>query len=43
VFDSLPAPIKDMAHNIKQFKVTLIDFSSHRFCTLDEYFNYRKN
>jgi hypothetical protein len=32
VFNKLPAPIKDLSHNI-----------THSFYTMDEYFNYRKN
>jgi hypothetical protein len=44
VFNSLPASIKHLSHNIKQFKVDLKDFFySHSFYTLDKYFNYRKN
>jgi hypothetical protein len=38
------APVKDLSHNTKEFKVALKDFLYfHSFYTLDEYFNYRKN
>jgi exonuclease III len=44
VFNNLPAPVKDLSHNTKEFKVALKDFLYfHSFYTLDEYFNYRKN
>jgi hypothetical protein len=44
IFNNLPAPIKDLSHDIKQFKIALKDFLySHSFYTLDEYFNYREN
>jgi hypothetical protein len=42
VFNNLPAPIKDLSHNIKQFKMALEDFLySSSFYILAEYFNYR--
>jgi hypothetical protein len=44
VFNSLPAQIKDLSHNTKQFGSALISFLYfHSFYTLDEYFNYSKN
>jgi hypothetical protein len=43
VFNSLPAQIKDLSHNIRQFEEALKAFLySHSFYTLDEYFNYNK-
>jgi hypothetical protein len=43
VFSSLPARIKDLSHNLRQFKSALRAFLySHSFYTLDEYFNYNK-
>jgi hypothetical protein len=44
VFDSLPAQIKDLSHNTKQFKLALKSFLYFdSFYTVDEYFNYSKN
>jgi exonuclease III len=44
VFNNLPAPIKDLSHDINQFKTALKDFlHSHSFYTLEEYFNCMKN
>jgi hypothetical protein len=43
-FNSLPVPIKDLSHNIEQFKSALKSFLNfHLFYTLDKYFNYKKN
>jgi hypothetical protein len=43
VFNNLPARIKDLFHNIRQFESALRAFLySHSFYTLDEYFNYNK-
>jgi hypothetical protein len=39
VFNSLPVTIKDLSHNIKEFKAELENFLlSYSFYTLDEYF-----
>jgi hypothetical protein len=44
VFNSLPASIKDLPHNIEQFKRHIKNFlCSHSFYTLDEYFKYKIN
>jgi hypothetical protein len=44
VFNSLPAPIKDLSHSTKQFKSALkIFLYFHLFYTLDEYFKYKMN
>jgi hypothetical protein len=44
VFNSLPVPIKDLSHNIEQFKSALKSFLYfHSICTLDDYFDYKKN
>jgi hypothetical protein len=41
VFSSLPVPIKDLSHNIEQFKSALKSLLYfHSFCTVDEYFNF---
>ena len=43
VLNSLPAQIKDLSHNTKQFGSALESFLYfHSFYTLDEYFNYSK-
>jgi hypothetical protein len=43
VFNNLPARIKDLSHNIRQFESALRAFLySHSFYTLVEYFNYNK-
>ena len=43
VFNSLPAQIKTVSHNRKQFKRALKNFLCvHSFYTLDEYFNCTK-
>jgi hypothetical protein len=42
MFNSLPAVIKELSHNIKQFKIVLKNFLLlHSFYTLDEYFKYK--
>jgi len=44
VYNNLPAQIKMLSHNIKQFKIALMNFLRiHSLCTLSEYFNYNKN
>jgi hypothetical protein len=44
VFNSLPAQIERLSHNMRQFESALKGFLySHSFYTLDEYFNYSKN
>jgi hypothetical protein len=41
IFNSLPFHIKDLAHNIKQFKLVLKNFLYSNYSyALDEYFNY---
>jgi hypothetical protein len=43
VFNNLPARIKDLSYNIRQFESALRAFlHSHSFYILDEYFNYNK-
>jgi hypothetical protein len=42
VFNGLPALIKELSHNTKQFKLVLKNFLlRHSFYTLDEYFKYK--
>jgi hypothetical protein len=42
VFNGLPASIKELSHNTKQFKLVLKNFLlRHSFYTLDEYFKYK--
>jgi hypothetical protein len=44
VYNRIPCQIKDLSHNIKQFKTSLKRFfHQHSFYTLDEYFNYKEN
>jgi hypothetical protein len=44
VFNSLPAQIKDLSHNTKQFRSAFKSFLYfHSFYPLDEYFNYNTN
>jgi hypothetical protein len=41
IFNSLPSYIKDLSHNIKQFKLVLKNFLYlNSFYTLDGYFNW---
>jgi len=41
VYNSLPAEVKDLPHNIKKFKLSLRGFlHQHLFYKLEEYFNY---
>jgi hypothetical protein len=44
VFNRLPIPIKQLSHDLKQFKLALKDFFNLRsFYSLDEYFKYNMN
>lgn len=44
VFNYLPTYIKDLSHNVNQFKLTLNDFLHlHSFYNLEEYFNSSSN
>jgi len=44
VFNYRPTNVKDLSHNVNQFRLTLKDFHHlHSFYTLEKYFNNSSN